>query len=122
MNEPPASVMKDESSAAESAVKRATQPAMINDRITEGPASPEATPTSTKMPAPMMAPILTAAADHTPSVRFSSGIYTFFSVRMTLGANDDKTTTLAALRISINVYPLHNAGEKTFIPDRKRSE
>jgi hypothetical protein len=63
--EPPDSVMNEESSAAESAVKRATNPAMMKERMTEGPAIPDATPIRTKIPAPMIAPMLTEAADQT---------------------------------------------------------
>ena len=64
--------MNDDSSADESPVSNAIKPAIINEKITEGPASPAATPKSTKIPVPMIAPIPILAVPHTPRLRFNS--------------------------------------------------
>ena len=54
--------MKEDNSAEERAVMSAINPAKRNDRITEGPANPAATPLTTKIPAPIMFAIPTEAA------------------------------------------------------------
>jgi hypothetical protein len=71
------SVIKDDSSADERAVTKAINPAKRNDKITEGPASPAATPLTTKMPAPIIFAIPTEAAPNNPTFRSSFVMSTY---------------------------------------------
>ena len=64
--------MNEDSSADESPVRSAVKPAITNEKITDGPARPVATPKSTKIPVPIMAPIPMLAAPQTPRLRFNS--------------------------------------------------
>jgi len=50
--------MNEDNSAAERPERSATKPAIINERITAGPAIPDATPIRTKIPVPIIAPML----------------------------------------------------------------
>ena len=72
---PPVSVINDVSSADENAVKSETNPAIKKERITEGPASPAATPLRTNIPAPMMFVMPIDAAPKVPMSLFSEANY-----------------------------------------------
>jgi len=66
--------MNEDSSAAERPERRATKPAIMNDRITAGPAIPDATPIRTKIPVPIIAPMPIPVAPQKPRERFNSVI------------------------------------------------
>ena len=70
--------MKGYSSADERAVIKAINPAKRNDKITEGPASPAATPLTTKIPAPIIFAIPTEAAPNSPTFRLSFDIVVYW--------------------------------------------
>jgi hypothetical protein len=67
------------SSETLSAAVRAISPAIINDRITAGPAIDDAIPGSIKIPAPTIAPELMEIIDSNPKSRlrisFTIGFY-----------------------------------------------
>jgi hypothetical protein len=64
--------MNEDNSAADKAVIIAIIPAIANERITAGPATPAATPLRTKIPAPIIFAIPTEAAPKVPIFLFSS--------------------------------------------------
>jgi len=74
MYTPPSFGMAEPSSAKLKAVKEATTPATMMEKITEGPAKPIAMPKTTKIPAPMIAPTPIATASKRLRVLLSSKI------------------------------------------------
>ena len=66
--------MKCDGSVVDSPERSATLPAMMKERTTAGPASPDATPIRTKMPVPIIAPMPIPAAHQKPMERCNSGM------------------------------------------------
>ena len=72
---PPSFGIAEPSSAKLSAVNKATVPAIIIETITAGPAEPTAMPSTTKIPAPIIAPMPIDVASKRFKVLFNSTVF-----------------------------------------------